>query len=365
MYMGLGFFRVILAFTVIITHTHPVFGFTFGNPVIAVRTFFIISGFYMALILNEKYSHYWPFIKNRFLRIYPIYLVVLLLTIISLLGAHYIRGNWGELDYFVANISKLNPYSIVALIVSQLTILGRNLIMFSLVNPDTGWFTFHIREGFNFSAWQFLLIPQAWTLPIELLFYLIAPFVVKRKLYMVAILFFLTLLIRSSLISHGLTSTMWTYRFFPTELSYFLLGIISYKIYRIIKPNKIMMIIGFIATIFMIALLCSFNYLPRILGLDVFSVEWIYYGLITVLLPFSFIYSKKLYFDRKIGELSYPIYISHILVNNVAGPLFLSRLVPNKDYIAILVFLLCVIFSVLLLKFIQDPIEKIRARAVT
>ena len=53
--------------------------------VVAVQAFYIISGFYMALILNTKYvgaGAYRVFIGNRFLRIYPVYWVVLILTVV-------------------------------------------------------------------------------------------------------------------------------------------------------------------------------------------------------------------------------------------------------------------------------------------
>ena len=81
----MGILRFILAITVVIAHSSSVFGCNFVGAQIAVQAFYIISGFYMALILNEKYvgvnGSYKLFISNRFLRLYPIYWTVLLLTI--------------------------------------------------------------------------------------------------------------------------------------------------------------------------------------------------------------------------------------------------------------------------------------------
>ena len=40
----------------------------------AVELFFLVSGFYMAMVLNERYvgrGSYWLFASNRVLRLYP------------------------------------------------------------------------------------------------------------------------------------------------------------------------------------------------------------------------------------------------------------------------------------------------------
>ncbi len=52
----MGLLRIILAISVLISNSTPNFGLKFIGGVMAVETFFIISGFYMSLILNEKYS---------------------------------------------------------------------------------------------------------------------------------------------------------------------------------------------------------------------------------------------------------------------------------------------------------------------
>jgi len=50
----------------------------------AVEAFFIVSGFYMSLILTQKYGDkgLWLFYSNRLLRLYPLYLSMLLCYII-------------------------------------------------------------------------------------------------------------------------------------------------------------------------------------------------------------------------------------------------------------------------------------------
>src|SRR5450759_1833879 len=82
----MGIIRVLLALSVVAAHFGGIWNLRFVGGQVAVQSFYIISGFYMSLILNEKYvgknKSYKLFITNRFLRLYPIYWTVLLLTII-------------------------------------------------------------------------------------------------------------------------------------------------------------------------------------------------------------------------------------------------------------------------------------------
>ena len=80
----MGLLRLILALSVFIVHTGSFYGFNLVGFSVAVQSFFVISGFYMSLILNEKYKgpgSYYLFISNRFLRLLPAHWVVLALAV--------------------------------------------------------------------------------------------------------------------------------------------------------------------------------------------------------------------------------------------------------------------------------------------
>ena len=51
----MGLIRALLAISVILAHSESFLGLSLVGGKVAVQAFFIISGFYMALILNEKY----------------------------------------------------------------------------------------------------------------------------------------------------------------------------------------------------------------------------------------------------------------------------------------------------------------------
>lgn len=65
----MGIIRILLAISVAIHHTGPIFGHTlFGGDGI-VQSFFVISGFYVTMIYTEKsYSRKLEFYKSRFFR---------------------------------------------------------------------------------------------------------------------------------------------------------------------------------------------------------------------------------------------------------------------------------------------------------
>lgn len=75
-----------------------------------------------------------------------------------------------------------------------------------------------------------LLVPQAWTLGVELAFYIVAPFVLVRRKALLLLLA-LSISVRIYLLYVGLgKSDPWTYRFFPAELALFLLGALAHQV---------------------------------------------------------------------------------------------------------------------------------------
>ena len=83
----MGCFRLFLALSVVAGHTSSK---VFGLPTIgaseAVSLFFVISGYYISMVINTKYF-YAPkrtFYISRILRIFPMYFVGLFLCLASI-----------------------------------------------------------------------------------------------------------------------------------------------------------------------------------------------------------------------------------------------------------------------------------------
>ena len=361
----MGLFRLILALTVVIGHSGSpfLFGHRFTGGMVAVQAFFIISGFYMALILNKKYvgkDSYKLFISNRFLRLFPAYWVVLLMTVGYLLwsGNHFFL-----LQYY----ESLDLYSFLFLTFTNLIILGQDLTVFLGLNISTG--TLYFVDNFHTTTppvWKFLLIPQAWSLGVELMFYIIAPFLVRKSIYLILLILIVSLMLRVYIyLGMGWQRDPWTYRFFPTELALFMSGVISYKFYslcrryhlydREILTSKIFL---FIMWILLLAATLFFEFI----SISGHSKFWLYYFLVVITTPYVFILTKNSKIDSYLGDLSYPIYISHILVISVVKPILQEM--QLLSYVALIASICSICISVLLIKLIINPIERYRQQRI-
>lgn len=318
----MGLIRLLLALSVVIAHGGQIFGLKLVGGQIAVQAFYIISGFYMSLILNEKYigknNSYRLFLTNRFIRLYPIYLVVLLTTILAAFILFWFN-NGNSLPAFESfRTLKTNWFSISYLIFSNIFIFGQDLVMLLGINPENGnlFFTENFRNTIP-QLHSFMFVPQAWTLGLELTFYLIAPFILKKRPKTVLLLTLSSLFLRLYIFNFlELKNDPWTYRFFPTEIMFFLMGYFSYQLYLKIKTISIPPYFNLFILILAIASTIWYAFLPS-LKINYFPFsgkEIFYFCVITLSIPILFNYLKAQKWDNQIGELSYPVYISHVLI---------------------------------------------------
>ncbi|NDJ22410.1 acyltransferase family protein [Nostoc sp. B(2019)] len=352
----MGLLRVLLALTVVVAHSNAIFGLIFTQGVVAVQTFFIISGFYMTMILEKKYigkGSYKLFLSNRLLRLYPIYWVVLIITIIVNLVAVFVIDKPVTLSYYINYFSQMNFGTFLFTVITNIILLGQDVVMFLGLDTETGKMFFtsdYFKTDPEF--WRFLFIPQAWTLGIELSFYLIAPFLVRRKTSTILTLISISLLLRVYIYFYlGLTNDPWIHRFFPTELALFLLGTISYRIYSKIANKKIRKIELSITVVFLLATI-FYQFIPD------FYKMWSFYIFSCLSIPFIFKVTKDSKFDMRLGEFSYPVYIVHRIVIQVLTPI--TDRLRIDDYRGELATVLSFLAAFLLIKYVSDPIEKIR-----
>jgi len=128
----MGLIRVLLAISVLITHSEPILGMRFLNGDAAITCFYMISGFLMALILSEKYTSTRAFYINRALRIYPPYWVAMLLSF----AVYYFYPNNSH-DPIKTALESIEKESFIFLtwgVVSNLTLLGIDLTRYIQLN---------------------------------------------------------------------------------------------------------------------------------------------------------------------------------------------------------------------------------------
>jgi peptidoglycan/LPS O-acetylase OafA/YrhL len=350
-----------LAISVVLSHGGSLFGINLLGGQTAVQIFYIFSGFYMTLILNEKYvgknASFKLFITNRLLRLIPIYWVVLILTL--LFSIFIIIVSQGQ------NFNKFSIYlesqpSFVAttyLLFSQVFIIGLDLATFLGFNNANGslFFTsnFHLSKP---EVPNFLFIPQAWTLAVEIYFYFLAPFILRKSTKFIFILMSLSLILRLYLYNYyNFRLDPWSYRFFPTELFFFLLGFVSYKFLIRFSQIRVSKFLCKSIVIFCFIFVFVYQYIPdyKLVYLPFSLRELFIYCYITFSIPFLFLYFNKNHLDFKIGELSFPVYIVHMSVIP-----FIKLF--NTPHTSLYIVILTVLSAYLLNKFVGYPIEKFR-----
>lgn len=353
----MGLIRYLLAVSIIFGHI-PISNRLFLGAPMALESFFIISGYFIALVLDKKYRYSHRQIKNylfnRFLRIFPVYWFILFLTILIIWVSHILN-----ISLFSSLILAFEQYK-NSLMIGFMALL--NLVIFG---QDSVWYIWYdisnhiIRFTANFTTIHprldsLFLVPQSWALALELTFYCIAPFIISKGMKYIAIGFIGSLLIRIILYSYGLNFDPWTYRFFPTELVFFLSGSLIYLLNRkgkMVLPSGYS---GFVYLVF-IGILIFYRSVPQFEFRNIYITQWIFYCVFAVLLPtFSTMFQRN-WADSILGAISYPVFLSHVLVSEVV---LLVRL-PDP-YHGLLVIILATVFSFCIVKGISRPLEIFR-----
>jgi len=181
-----------------------------------------------------------------------------------------------------------------------------------LAPSDTGLFWTTEFYRFTPDTSKFMVIPQAWSLSLELVFYVLAPFIVRRNVKAVAAIIGASLALRFALYDAGLRVDPWSYRFFPFELALFLAGSLAYHMYASIRP----MALPPVAKIFGWSALVPVLLFPFMDGGGLTFLEPARFGLylyLVLALPFLFKHTSRMAFDRLAGDLSYPVYLGHMI----------------------------------------------------
>lgn len=345
----MGLLRFYLAASVAVGHTgifYPNSTISMLNGPAAVQLFFLISGFYIGLVLNTKYHSLSDFYFNRFLRLFPTYWFVIVVSIVvpSLFG----------IQNFIVKIlyaPSLTFGSEFLLIFSSIFIFGSDIIMFFYQASDGMHFTPDFRSLPVGQLWIFHPIPPAWSLPLEIYFYILAPLLVKSVRALIVVIVISTVL-RCLFYMFLYKNDPWSYRFFPFEIGIFAAGSLAYKWRHPLK--KVGRLAAPLSTLFLTAY--SFKLFGDISILKNGCLIACYF----VSLPYLFELTRDNRVDRFIGELSFPFYIVHF-------PLFaiLSYLVPDLAFPEFTATFVSAIFAALIQIYVHDPIEAKFKRKIT
>jgi peptidoglycan/LPS O-acetylase OafA/YrhL len=343
----MGIVRALLAIAVLLNHANGIFGYTMMNAVWAVQLFYIVSGFLIAHILAGRYEHtshgLWLFYSNRLIRIFSTYWVVLVVTLaVAFAGTNVGIGAWlqyGNLADWPARLF---------FIFTNIFIVGQDLALWLVLDHGSLKFSYDalttipVVAGFN-------VITPAWTIAVELMFYAVAPFFARARLPTLLAWIGASLALRFVLYKNGYDNSQLVYRFFPLELALFLMGMVANRLYRASPPQTPVAVYGF-TLIVIAAILHGFG--GRI---------WVNFALFALALPLLFEFSRRVNFDRFVGELSYPIYLIHWPMGQLVSQIGFSDL----NVRATVSLVATLILSVALVKLVVQPVDRYRAARLT
>jgi peptidoglycan/LPS O-acetylase OafA/YrhL len=312
----MGIFRLMLAMCVLFGHSVPFGRLNYLDGMFAVESFFVISGFYMALVLSQKYtsqklgkSYISIFYLSRYLRLYPAYLLALVLFLLMDWFAARLYQSpvaafaaWNKL--FSLPLTVDNCLLILWAVVSNVTIFLQDLGGVIAVRGDLAVFTLD-RHSTEIYVWALHITNVAWSLAVELAFYITAPYLLMRTDRQLCALVLLGLVAKifAVLTIHNDLP----YRMLPFVFVNFLLGVLAYRKRELLigSLGKYTPLIGYCL---MLALTTA---LPS--GWP----DWVYSFVVVVLtayiVPILFDCTKNSKSDNRIGELSYPFYLFHIM----------------------------------------------------
>lgn len=321
-----------------------------------MQLFFLISGYLISFVLVESraYSKLGRFYINRALRIFPLYWMVAIATLAFNLFILYTTGK----NTFFETLTSIPLLGSILISISNVFILGQDQLLFLSVRDGQTLWTGDFQNS-EILLYKALLVPQAWSLGVELAFYLVAPFILRKKTVLFCA-FLLSLFLRIFFIFLGFgMDDPWVYRFFPTELSLFLLGAIVHQIISAKYSQKLYENKAFVASILVITSLLVVFY--RYIEISFIAKDAVFIALIALALPFLFEHQRHSKIDAYVGHLSYPIYLWHMFV--IATLSWLESATGKTELNSpILVLITTALLSVLSLRVLDERIQRLRSR---
>lgn len=289
----MGIVRFFLALAIIRYHMGTSSLSMLLNNNTTVAAFFVISGFSVAYVVSKKYAFtkngLLSYYKNRLLRIYPLYFISLIVALM--------------IQLWILPRAHMTSLAIALNQIKTGTVVQIGHYIFENLTLCNAW-----------HAWTItpptipLIVLPAWTLLIEFWFYLFAPFFNRLSNKWLLGVFCLSMLVRY-ITFHRLfgIDSIPDNQFFPNQLAYFVMGILSYRwSERLIVKKQVNALIVLVA----MSCLILFGYSVSATGIS----HWLFLVVLSLSLPSIQPLDYQLPLIKFLGELSYPLFLFHLPV---------------------------------------------------
>jgi peptidoglycan/LPS O-acetylase OafA/YrhL len=354
----LGTIRFLLALAVVCAHVGKLPYTVQLGSLLAVQSFYIISGFLIALVWTNKYERrsngLFLFYSNRAARIYILYWTVVVISIVAALVTKWLAHDFPS--YWSSPPRGLLPYALFTNTwifgSSWAYWLGYDSLPNVSIDDGSLYFTMDYTSS-PWPVWRTMILGPAWTLDLELSFYLLAPILVSLRLRYILAIVAAALVARFSWYAMGHDVDPWNYRFFPFEIGLFMLGVAAYRVSSTVawQPGPTILKVVFTALV------------GSILGYDWLSLphgsfnSFVYLFVFAALIPHVFNLTRSWRFDRFLADMSFPLYLAHWPVWIFIRDRFS---LPWLEYPGIVPAIASVAVAALLVVFVERPVERWR-----
>lgn len=369
----MGLFRLLLAFAVVIAHTNPISWLPMVSGSLAVKLFFVVSGFYMALILTKRYSHSpGAYFLNRFLRLYPLFWAALLIELARAVIFATLLDRPPSWWLAVSAVAATDLPLLFGYAGAQLSLVGIDVMHLFSWHEWSGiaWHSTEAAEQGHLRGWRPFPMSHAWTLSCEILFYALAPLLVRsRTLPLAAACLGITAVILTlhTWLDPQLATVASSF-FGPLQFGYFILGILSFRLYQWVPSFFRRRNLSLALSLLLLASLFALPLVERVSYTGSLALLWL---LALVGIPALFELTKSSKLDRAVGEYSYPVYLVHLS----CAPLLYLAVPPDQwtsgfasAFIPVATLLISVLLSGVLNRwvahFIEGRRDQVRAQAM-
>lgn len=265
----MGSYRLILSVLVLLSHA-GVWIFGINQGVVAVISFFLLSGFVMAALIRRYYLDVLlvgDFYADRILRLFPQYIFYLTATLIFV----------GVTGFHSPQVEGLTAFKVVL-----------NYLMLPL-----SFYMYGLNDA--------MPIPQAWSLGLELTFYLLIPFILIWRLEVKSFIF--SVMVFAFAYFGVIPAHFFGYRLLPGVLFIFLVGCFVFdRRKKFLWLTFLMALIAFFAVLLDRTLQRPYNF-EVLLGVLI--------GLPVVVVLNRSNFGKM---DEFLGNISYGVFLNHFLL---------------------------------------------------